>query len=198
MAVLLVVGAVAVEVSVSPSSGPAAATPARSPRDLPPLPSPAGPRSEPSLLSGGSTFDPRGEHGAGGSPVKGHGFGASGSVLDASKTTESSQEFVNPDGSRTSELSTGPVRFRDAKSGQWQAIDPAPVDAGDHYAGKSMPPGSLAGPGSATGSTVATTTTPTLSVSPVTDPDGDPIKYMFSASLALSSNIDPERLALLF
>ncbi|MET9949111.1 hypothetical protein, partial [Streptomyces sp. NPDC006341] len=40
-----------------------------------------------------------------------------------SERTESSTTWVNEDGSLTTELSAGPVRFKDAATGEWRDVD---------------------------------------------------------------------------
>ena len=47
-----------------------------------------------------------------------------------SERTESSKSFANPDGSKTSELASGPVRFKDSK-GDWREIDLTAVQSAD-------------------------------------------------------------------
>ncbi|MFC7500471.1 DNRLRE domain-containing protein, partial [Nocardioides sp. GCM10030258] len=56
-------------------------------------------------------------------------------VEDLSQGTESSQVFANPDGSWTSETTSGPSRVRDDDSGEWEDIDLTLVKVG----GRLMP-----------------------------------------------------------
>lgn len=55
-------------------------------------------------------------------PADGGGFVAGRSVVDAKETSPTKLEFVNPDGSRTTELSGSPQRFQ-ASDGSWRDFD---------------------------------------------------------------------------
>ncbi|MGW1770034.1 hypothetical protein ACWCQL_39070, partial [Streptomyces sp. NPDC002073] len=48
-----------------------------------------------------------------------------------SERTETSTTWVNKDGSLTSEIAAGPIRFRDAATGEWRNVDVALTEAVD-------------------------------------------------------------------
>jgi RHS repeat-associated protein len=115
-------------------------------RDLPPLPSAAPKRIAPRVAPGTFELDPsRPASDSNRLPPRAP-FDPAKAWIDEARTTETSIEYVNPDGSRTSQVATSAVRFKDS-GGAWRDLDPAPVDRGDVFAGSSMPPGFSLGKG---------------------------------------------------
>ena len=82
------------------------------------------------------------------------GFDSVKSRLDPSSVTESFREFVNPDGSRTAEVASGPVRFKNP-GGDWVDFDmtlkddgrggrvPTATDRSVSFAGSAVPGGPI-------------------------------------------------------
>ncbi|HET9442625.1 MAG TPA: hypothetical protein VFO65_04835, partial [Acidimicrobiales bacterium] len=109
---------------------PVAPTPATA-VDLPGLPSPALPAAPPTLSPGDHT-DPPSMDGRPRRPAS-RSFDPERSVPIASETTSTRRVFQNPDGSKTLEAATRPVRYQPTPGGPWLDIDLtlAPTSAGD-------------------------------------------------------------------